>query len=133
MKRRQMLKAASAAVVGLSTFPLSWVTAAQPKKQKILYFTRSAGFVHSVVNRNGRPLSHSEEELTAMGKWVGIEVECSQDGTVFDGNLDRYDSIAFFTSGDLCSPGGTGKPMTPSGKVKKFELVATADTMKREQ
>ena len=97
MKRRQMLKAASAAVVGLSTFPLSWVTAAQAKKQRILYFTRSAGFVHSVVNRNGSPLSHSEKELTAMGKWAGIEVECSQDGTVFDGNLDRYDAIAMKT------------------------------------
>ena len=45
MKRRQMLKAASAAVVGLSAFPLRWVAAAPPKKHKVLYFTRSAGFV----------------------------------------------------------------------------------------
>ena len=59
-----------------------------------------------------------------MGKRAGIEVECSQDGTVFDGNLDQYDAIAFFTSGDLCSPGGTGKPMTPSGKQKLLDAVA---------
>ena len=124
MKRRQMLKAASAAVVGLSTFPLSWATAAQPKKQRILYFTRSAGYVHSVVNRNSSPLSHSEKELTAMGKRAGLEIECSQDGTVFDGDLGRYDAIAFFTSGDLCHSGGTGKPMTPRGKQKLLDAIA---------
>ena len=59
-----------------------------------------------------------------MGKQAGIEVECSQDGTVFDGNLDRYDAIAFFTSGDLCAPGGTGKPMTPSGKRNLLAQIA---------
>ncbi len=124
MKRRQMLQAASAAVVGLSAFPLSWVAAAQAKKQRILYFTRSAGFVHSVVNRNGGPLSHSEKVLTEMGRRAGIEIECSQDGTVFDGDLDRYDAIAFFTSGDLCIPGGTGKPMTLRGKQNLLAAVA---------
>ena len=105
MKRRQLLKAASAAVVGLSTFPLRWVAAAPPKKQRVLYFySELEGFVHSVVNRSGNSLSHSEKELTAMGKWADIEVVCTQDGTVFDGNLDQYDAIAFFASGDLCSP-----------------------------
>ena len=68
MKRRQMLKTASIAVVGLSTFPLSWVAAANAKKQRVLYFTRSAGFVHSVVNRDGGPLSHSEKVLTRNGE-----------------------------------------------------------------
>ena len=80
--------------------------------------------MHSVVNRSGNSLSHSEKELTAMGKWADIEVVCSQDGTVFDGNLDQYDAIAFFTSGDLCSPGGTGKPMTPSGKQNLLDAIA---------
>jgi uncharacterized protein len=124
MKRREMLKAASSAAVALSTFPLRWVTAAQPKKQRVLYFTRSAGFVHSVVNRSDSALSHSEKVLTGMGRPLGIEVECSQDGTVFDGDLNQYDAIAFFTSGDLCGPGGTGKPMTPSGKQKLLDAVA---------
>ena len=124
MKRRQMLKVASAAVVGLSAFPLGWVTAAPPKKQRVLYFTRSAGFVHSVVNRNGSPLSHSEKELAAMGKWGGIEVECSQDGTVFDGNLDQYDAIAFFTSGDLCMPRRNGQADDARGKQKLLDAIA---------
>ena len=76
------------------------------------------------MNRDGRALSHSEKVLTEMGKRAGIEVDCSQDGTVFDGDLDQYDAIAFFTSGDLYSPGGTGTPMTPSGKQKLLDAVA---------
>jgi hypothetical protein len=124
MKRRQMLQAASAAVVGLSAFPLRWVAAAGAKKQRVLYFTRSGGYVHSVVDRGNSRLSYSEKVLTEMGKRVGIEVECSQDGAVFDGNLDPYDAIAFYTSGDLCHPGGTGKPMTPQGKQNLLAAVA---------
>ena len=58
MKRREMLKATSLAALGLSAFPLRWVAAAEAKKQKVLYFTRSAGFEHSAVHREGDQLSH---------------------------------------------------------------------------
>jgi type 1 glutamine amidotransferase len=43
---------------------------------------------------------------------------------VFDGDLSPYDAIAFYTSGDLCSPTGNGKPMTPAGKQKLLSAVA---------
>ena len=49
MNRRDMLRATGAAVLGLSAFPLRWTAAAGTKPQKVLYFTHSAGFVHSVV------------------------------------------------------------------------------------
>jgi hypothetical protein len=123
MKRREMLKRAAIAAAGLSALPWKWAAAAERKRKKVLYFTRSAGFVHSVVRRNGSALSHSEKVLTEMGNWRGIDVDCTQDGTVFDGDLDQYDAIAFYTSGDLCKPGGTGKPMTPSGKAKLLDAV----------
>ena len=55
MQRRELLKAASLAAVGLSAFPLRWMAGAEPRRQKVLYFTRSAGFEHSVVHReNGQ-------------------------------------------------------------------------------
>ena len=60
MKRREMLRAGGLAALGLSAFPLRWIAAADGKKQKELYFTRSAGFEHSVVRREGYRLSHSE-------------------------------------------------------------------------
>jgi len=125
MKRRQMLKATSAAALGLSTFPLGWAAAAEEKKQKVLYFTRSAGFEHSAVRRDDGPLSHSERVLTEMGKRAGFEVECTKDGSVFDGELDQFDAIAFYTSGDLTRPNKRNTPpMTPQGKQKLLDAIA---------
>jgi hypothetical protein len=120
-----MLKAASLAAMGLSAFPLRWAAAAEGKRQKVLYFTRSAGFEHSVVRREGGRLSHSERVLTEMGERAGFEVECTKDGRVFDGDLEPYDAITFYTSGDLTRPNKQGTPpMTPEGKQKLLDAVA---------
>jgi type 1 glutamine amidotransferase len=119
-----MLKAAAAAFAGMSALPLAPLSAADSKKKKVLYFTRSAGFEHSVVHRTGNQLSHSEKLLTEMGKKAGFDVDCTQDGTVFDGDLDQYAAIAFYTSGVLTSPQGNGKPMTEAGKQKLLDAVA---------
>ncbi len=125
MKRREMLATTGAALLGLSTFPLRWTAAAEKKKQKLLYFTCSAGFEHSVVRRKGDELGHSERILTELGKRAGFEVECSKDGSLFDGDLDRYDCIAFYTSGDLTKPkAGQGPPMSPEGKQKLLDAIA---------
>ena len=106
MKRREMLLTTGAAAVGLSAFPFRWVAAAEKKNQKVLYFTRSAGYVHSVVDRHGKKLAYSEEILTGLGQKHGFEVVCSQDPAVFDGDLDQYDLIMFFTSGNPLAGGG---------------------------
>ncbi len=124
MKRREMLRTAGAAVAGLSAFPLRWVAAAE-KKRKLLYFTRSAGFEHSVVKRNGGQLSHSEKVLIELGKQRGFEVECTKDGSVFDGDLGQFDAIAFYTSGDLTKPcNQPGDPMSPEGVKRLLDAVA---------
>jgi type 1 glutamine amidotransferase len=120
MRRRDLLKIAPAAA-------LAWPAVAIPgdKKQKVLYFTRSAGFEHSVVQRKGAELAHSEMILTEMGQRAGFEVECTKDGRVFDGNLDQYDLIAFYTTGDLTGPGkDDSPPMTAAGKRKFLDAVA---------
>ena len=125
MKRRDMLKASSAALLGVSAFPFGWAAAAEKKKQKVLYFTQSAGFQHSVVARKDGELSHSEKVLIEMGKRAGFEVECSKDGRVFDGDLDQYDAIAFYTSGDLTKPNPQGDPpMSAKGKQRLLDAVA---------
>ena len=90
MKRREMLLSTGAAIVGLSAFPFRWAAAAGKKKQKVLYFTRCAGFVHSVVKRTGDELSISEKVLTDLGKRHDVEVVCTKDGRVFDGDLDQF-------------------------------------------
>lgn len=125
MKRREMLATTGAAVLGLSAFPLGWTAAAEKKKQKVLYFTRSAGYEHGAVKRKGDELSFSEKTLIEMGKRAGFEVDCTKDGSVFDGDLDQYDCIAFYTSGDLTRPKpGQGPPMSPEGKKKLLSAVA---------
>jgi hypothetical protein len=54
MKGRELLKATSAALLGLTTIPFGWTASAQPGRKKVLYFTRSGGFEHSVVHRYER-------------------------------------------------------------------------------
>jgi len=94
-------------------------------KRKVLYFTRSAGFEHSVVQRKGTALSHSERLLIEIGGRGGFDVECTKDGRVFDGSLDAYDVIAFYTSGDLTGPSKDGSPaMTAAGKRKLLDAIA---------
>ena len=129
MKRREMLKATGAAVLGLSAFPTGWVAAqekkADQKKPKILYFTRSVGFEHSVVKRQGDKLSFSEQIMVDGGKEHGVEVECTKDGRVFDGDLNQYDCICFYSCGDLTKPSiDKAPPMTEGGMKKLLAAVA---------
>jgi type 1 glutamine amidotransferase len=125
MDRRDMLRAAGAALLTASAFPLNWVPAGEKKKQKVLYFTRSAGFEHDAVKlKDGQP-SISDRILTELGKRHGFEVVCTKDGRVFDGDLDQYDAIAFYTSGDLTKPDkAQTPPMTPEGKEKLLRTIA---------
>ncbi|MGB2865412.1 MAG: ThuA domain-containing protein [Sedimentisphaerales bacterium] len=125
INRRDMLVAAGAAVVGASAFPLHWVAAADKKKQKVLYFSRSAGFEHEAVKRKGGKPSISERILDELGKKHGFEVVSTKDGRVFDGDLDQYDAIAFYTSGVLTEPNKQQTPpMTPEGKEKLLRAIA---------
>jgi type 1 glutamine amidotransferase len=95
------------------------------KRQKVLYFTRSAGFEHSVVKRSGAGPSYSDNVLTELGRRTGFDVECTKDGRVFDQNLDQYDVIAFYTTGNLTGPSKDGAPpMSPQGKQKLLDAIS---------
>jgi uncharacterized protein len=129
MNRREMLCATGAAVAGLPFVSLGLTGCRREtknKKQKVLYFTRSAGFVHSVVDRHGQDLAYSEKVLKELGAKYGLEVVCSQDGAIFDGDIDQFACFIFYTSGDL-----TGKPdrpqpgaaMSPEGKKKLLGAI----------
>ncbi len=125
MKRREMLLRSGAAALGFWALPLRWV-AAQERKKRILYFTRSAGFEHPPVIRRGDELSVSEKLLTAWGEQAGLEVVCSKDGALFDGDLEQFDGFVFYTSGDLTGPTEKpqpGKPMSSEGKKKLLAAI----------
>jgi uncharacterized protein len=133
MKRREMLLTAGAAALGLSALPLRWLAADEKKKQNVLYFTRSAGFVHPMVDRRGRTLAKSEEILVGLGRKHGFEVECSQDPKVFEGDLGQYDLIAFYTSGNAISEEGKSKLLEAIDAGKGFVGIHSAtDTFRGE-
>jgi type 1 glutamine amidotransferase len=94
--------------------------------KRVLYFTKSAGFEHSVVKRTiPDQLSFSEKILTELGKKHGFRVNCTKDGSVFTpDNLAPYDVITFYTSGDLLTTGTDGTPaMTMDGKKALLDAV----------
>ena len=87
------------------------------KDRKILLFTKSSGFEHDPVKRNGAVSSYSEAILSAVGRKYGFDVVATKDGRVFDGDLGQYDAFFFFTTGDLTESGTDNMPpMSLSGK-----------------
>ncbi|GIW95670.1 MAG: hypothetical protein KatS3mg110_3711 [Pirellulaceae bacterium] len=124
--RREVVRWGIAGTVVLgSGFPMASVLdlrAAEGKK--VLFFTKSSGFEHSVIKRADGQLSHAEKILVELGKKHGLEVTATKDGTVFDKPLDQWDVFVFYTTGDLTQP-GTDKqpPMSPRGKEALLDAV----------
>ncbi|HEY1600757.1 MAG TPA: ThuA domain-containing protein [Pirellulales bacterium] len=125
MKRREML-VSSAAALALSQFPLGWVKAADKPKRKILFFTKSGGFEHSCIRRNGDNPSHADQVLTDLGKQHDFEVVASKDGRLFDSDISGFDAFFFQTQGDLLTVGNDKQPaMSAEGKKRLLDAVAS--------
>ena len=72
------------------------------KKKKILFYSQSFGFRHSVVTRplTGE-LSHAEKIFKQIATQAGYEVFLSQDFHDLGGDAcKQYDAIVFYTSGN---------------------------------
>ncbi len=99
--------------------------AADAPKRKILFFTKSSGFEHDVISyKKGMP-SFAEKQLSELGKENNWEFVFSKDGAKFSPEyLAQFDTVMFYTTGDLCSP-GTDKnpPMSLAGKQALFDFV----------
>ena len=127
LTRRQamMTVAAAAAAFATGSLPMGWTRAADGKTRKVLFFTKSAGFQHSVVERKGEGLAHAEKVLTEMGKRSGFEVTATKDGRIFTKEkLAEFDVIAFYTTMDLTKEGTDKSPPMPSnGKEVLFDFI----------
>jgi len=120
MLRRDFLRAGLAAGA-VAAFPFSR-SLADDSAMKVLYFTNSAGFEHEPVKIVKDGLSVSDIALKKLGAAYNIEVVCTKDGKIFDGDLKQFSAIAFYTSGDLL----TG-PNAMSAEGKKRFLAAIDD------
>lgn len=93
---------------------------------RILYFTKSSGFEHSVIQWDETGSSHSERILAELGQEHGFEFSFSKDGSLFsEAYLDGFDVIMFYTSGNLTEAGNDGHPpMTEAGKEALLAAIA---------
>jgi type 1 glutamine amidotransferase len=130
MNRRQLLQRAGVAALtlGASRFPFGWAAPADAAKKKILMYTRSQGFQHSVVTRgkNGE-LSMAEKIVADLGSKHGFDVVCEKDGRIFlSKDFPTFDGFFFETQGDLLSEKSQdgAPPMTLDGKRALLDAVA---------
>ena len=120
MLRRDFFRASLAASAA-AAFPFSR-SLADDKAVKVLYFTNSAGFEHGPVKIVKDGLSVSDIALKKLGATHGIEVVCTKDGKIFDGDLKQFSCFAFYSSGDLLQG-----PNAMSAEGKKRFLAAIDD------
>ena len=118
MKRRYVLSLAIiVACFGLCTF----LNAQEIKSAKILVFTRSQSFEHEPAKLLGDGTTGTGRALKTYfaDKDKKIEIVETQDGGLFDGDLNQYDAFVFYTSGNLLdarsSKNDKAKPMTEAG------------------
>lgn len=130
LNRRQMLLA-GAAMLGAGALGRAALAAPRLAGKKVLFFTKSSGFQHSVIARKGGELGLCERVLSAIGKEHGFEVVPCKDGRVFDPDkIGQWDAFVFYTTGDLTTPGdtrqeGPAHPMSKDGKKAFLDAVAS--------
>ena len=95
---------------------------------KVLFLSKSSGFEHAVIKRvDGQP-SHVERVLTRLAETEGFDLETSKDaGLINAKDLERFDVVVFFTTGDLTTAGsgegifgGDGEGVMPADGVEQL-------------
>src|SRR5581483_9607035 len=124
MNRREMILRTAAATFGLSL--TGWNAQAAPAKaKKILFFSKSSGYEHSVIKRKDNEPAFAEKILADLGPKHGVEFSFSKDGSLFTPDyVKQFDAFFFYTTGDL-TWAGTDKnpPMSPEGKAAFLDAI----------
>jgi type 1 glutamine amidotransferase len=121
--RRNVLKW-STILLGSSLLKLP-TFAAETKPRKLLFFTKSSGFEHSVIKRKGDSLGYAEQLLIDLGKPHNLDITASKDGRFFTRErLAELDAVIFYTTENL-TESGTDKqpPMSIEGKQALLDAV----------
>jgi uncharacterized protein len=124
LNRRQWLQAGAALCLGSNAVGRALAAPKAPTK-KVLFFTKSSGFEHSVIKRAGDKPALAEKILTDIGKEQGYEVVASKDGRLFEPDqIGQWDVFVFETTGDLTSP-GTDKnpPISADGEKALYDAI----------
>lgn len=94
--------------------------------RRLLFFNRSVGFQHSVVEvHDGKPC-YAESILQPICKEHGWDLVSTKDGSIFTPeNIAKFDAILFYTQGDLSSEKSLDgrRPMSPEGKQAFLDAI----------
>lgn len=110
-------------------------TAAPVAPKRILFFSRSQGYEHSVIRdpalpympRPGSEVSGlAFRVLKDLGAREHVDFVFSKDGSLFNAAyLAQFDAFFFVTTGDLTKAGGDGNPaMSAEGKAAFLQAIA---------
>lgn len=113
------------AVLLFTLAALSPISLHADSAHKLLFFTKSSGFEHSVISWNKGKPSLAEKVFLDLGSKNQWEFEFSKDGSKFSPEyLAGFDAVIFYTTGDLTTAGTDKQPaMTPAGKQALFDYV----------
>jgi len=103
-------------------------------RKRVLFFTKSSGYEHSVIKDPSKPFTPAPgsavpglafQILKTMGAKNNIEFVFSKDGSLFKpAYLAQFDAFFFYTTGDLTEAGTDGNPpMTPEGKAAFLQAI----------
>ena len=129
MKRRDFIRLTSLALgaVGLETAGVAMnrsAFAADDKPgRKILYFDLSTEWEHPPTVDEKDGTSKAAKIVKKLGKEIGFDVDCTKDGSVFDGDLSQYAAFVFFTCGDLDVKVENKTPVSKAGMKNLFNAV----------
>lgn len=81
---------------------------------RVLFFSKSSGYEHPVISyKEGQP-SHAENVLQDLAESNGAEITMTKDGSMITAeNLENYDLVIFYTTGNLFEPGTDKQPPLP--------------------
>lgn len=84
------------------------------EKTRLLFFSKSSGFEHTVIQWNDGLPSHADKVIAGLAEQNNWEVEYSKDGSKFSADyLAQFDGLIFYTSGDLTKAGRDKHPPIP--------------------
>jgi type 1 glutamine amidotransferase len=125
VNRRSFVSQLALLPLAAGTAGLALAAPAAPRR-RLLCFTKSAGWIHSVVKPgpDGSP-SVVDRAMTALGARHGFDVVCTKDGGVFTAaGLRPFDAVFFYTTEDVATRGADGQPpMPPGGKEALLRAV----------
>lgn len=126
ISRRDFLCDLGAAAIASTSVCGATARATPQREPRVLFVSRAGAYEPEIVRRTPGALNPSERRMTALGREIGVEVECRNNCDVFDGDLERYDGFVLFWNFDPTKPNKAGEsPITPRGKQRLLDAVAS--------